>query len=63
MTYPADDDSRWFIKTEAEKEVQIESRPDGRPPFLIEGGSLNQRHETSQLNDAVATILARLGPP
>lgn len=62
VKYPADDDNLWFIRTEAEKDIQIASHPDGRPPFLIEGDSLNQRHETSELDDAVATILAWLGP-
>ena len=60
VKYPADDNNLWFIKTEAD-EVQIESHPDGRPPFLIEGDSPNQRRETAELDDAVGTILAWLG--
>ena len=61
VKYPADDDNLWFINADAEKEVQIESHPNGMAPFLIEGDSPNQRRETYELHDAVDTILAWLG--
>ena len=61
VKYPADDDNLWFIKTGAQREVQLESHPDGRPPFLIEEDLPNQRHETSELAEAVDVIVAWLG--
>jgi hypothetical protein len=37
VTHPADDDNVWFIGTASGKaEVQIDSHPNGQPPFLIE---------------------------
>jgi hypothetical protein len=37
VTHPVDDDNVWFIQTASgAAEVQIDSRPNGQPPFLIE---------------------------
>ena len=37
VTHRADDDNVWFIRTSAgAAEVQVDSHPNGEPPFLIE---------------------------
>jgi hypothetical protein len=58
--YPTDDDNVWFIKSD-ETEVQIDTHPDGRPPFVIEGDLPGQRRETSGVSEAVELILGWLG--
>jgi hypothetical protein len=36
-THPADDDNVWFLTRQGkEVEVQIDSMPNGSPPFLLE---------------------------
>ncbi|MDQ3641346.1 MAG: hypothetical protein M3450_07760, partial [Actinomycetota bacterium] len=63
VKYPADDDNLWFIRADGRREVQIGSHPGGRPPFLIEGDLPDQRHETSEVAEAVDSIVAWLGSP
>lgn len=55
-THPADDDNVWFIRTSgAAAEVQIDSHPDGEPPFLIEDDQHGQV-TTLTIQEAVEVI-------
>ena len=63
VKYPADDDNVWFIRLRSSVEVQIDTHPGGQSPFLIESDPEGQRLETSDLQHAVAVILAWLAPP
>jgi hypothetical protein len=62
VQFLADDDNGWFTRSN-EIEVQIDTQPGGRPPFLIEGNLLGHRRETSDVSEAVELILRRLGSP
>jgi hypothetical protein len=44
VAHPADDDNVWFI-TRGTVELQIDSMPDGAPPFLLESESERERAE------------------
>jgi hypothetical protein len=57
VTWPADDDNLWYIRSGAGPEVQIECRSEGRGPFLIEGDGRGQRMETADAREAVNTIV------
>ena len=67
-THPADDDNLWFFSEGLAHEVaeggaivvQIEARPGGQPPFLIESTGHDQRVTTSDVDEAVAVILSWL---
>lgn len=61
VKHPADDDNLWFIKAEVDREVQLDSHPGGRPPFLIEGDLPGQRQEATEVSEAVDLILRWLG--
>lgn len=61
VTHAADDDNLWFIRAGPSVEVQIASRPNGEPPFLIEGDNRTERVETSDVAEAVEQILSWLG--
>ena len=56
VRWPSDDDNLWYIRWNG-REVQIESRPEGRAPFLIEGDGQSHRSETSDRMEAVDTIV------
>jgi hypothetical protein len=46
VTHPADDDNVWFIsRMGAGIELQIDSMPNGAPPFLLESDSGRARTE------------------
>ena len=54
VTRPADDDNVYFIGDQHRLDrIQIDTRPAGEPPFLIENGG---RHQTSDPAEA-ATII------
>ena len=58
VTHPADDDNVYFLgDAEEYNRVQVDTRPDGQPPFLIEG---TERLQTSDPAEAIATIIAWL---
>jgi hypothetical protein len=57
VKWPADDDSVWFVRSDAPGSVQVDTCPGGYAPFLIEGGEPNQRRETSDVHEAVGLIL------
>jgi hypothetical protein len=63
VKHPADDDNVWFIKTDGRFEVQLDSDPDGKPPFLIEGDLPDQRRETAKVEEATNLILNWLTSP
>lgn len=59
--HPADDDNLWFIsRSPDELKVQIESHPDGQPPFQIEGDGHGQRVEVATVDEAIRVIQAWL---
>jgi len=59
-THPADDDNVfWFGPTDNPGRVQVDTRPQGRPPFLIEA---EQRFVTDDPAEAASIILAWFGP-
>src|SRR5215472_1100931 len=54
VTHPADDDNVYFVGDEQGRDrIQIETAPDGQPPFLIENGG---RSQTSDTGEAVSLI-------
>jgi hypothetical protein len=54
VTHPADDDNVYFIGDQhGPDRIQIDTRPAGEPPFLIENGD---RHQTSDPAEASAII-------
>jgi hypothetical protein len=65
VSHPADDDNLWefFLPEIRYSTVQIETHPDGRPPYLIEGNGDRQRLETSSVQEAVDVILSWLATP
>jgi hypothetical protein len=55
VTHPADDDYLWFIsRSSLDGEVQLESAPGGRPPFLLE--SDYEREQTDDVDVAVGLL-------
>jgi hypothetical protein len=56
VSHPGDDDNLWFVRAhvDAAVTIQIETRPGGQPPFLVEGDDVYQRAETSGADEAVA---------
>jgi hypothetical protein len=55
VTHPADDDNLWFIsRPGGSGELQIESMPNGSPPFLLESDSARSR--TSSTSEVVRTL-------
>jgi len=59
VTNPVDDDNVYFVGDEsAVDRVQVDTGPDGQPPFLIEA---DDRVVTSEVAEAVATVVAWLG--
>jgi hypothetical protein len=54
VTHRADNDNVYFIGDQHHFDLmQIDTRPDGQPPFLIENGG---RHETTDTSEAVSII-------
>jgi hypothetical protein len=70
-THPGEDDSLWsFSEGSAVEvaqrqaiEVQIETHPGGRPPFLIESTGHDERVTTSDVGEAIKVILEWLAKP
>jgi hypothetical protein len=61
---PNDDNNLWFISAAGlPDDIQIDAHPGGQPPFLIEGNGEGQRLSTSDVDEAVATILSWLASP
>jgi hypothetical protein len=59
VTHPGDDDNVYFLGDERGlDQVQVDTVPDGEPPFLIEA---DDRVETSDIAEAIAVICAWLG--
>jgi len=59
-THPADDDNVfWFGTPDNPGRVQVDTQPQGQPPFLIEA---EQRFQTNDPNEAASIILAWFGP-
>jgi hypothetical protein len=49
VTHPADDDNLWFLGDEHGRDrIQIETAPEGQPPFLIENGGRSQTSDTAE---------------
>jgi hypothetical protein len=58
VTHPVDDHNVYFLgDAEDYNRVQVDTSPNGQPPFLIEG---TERLETSDLAEAIATIVTWL---
>ena len=56
VTHPAEDDNVYFIDDQHEFDrVQVDTNPDGQPPFLIENEN-GLRHETTDTTEAVTLI-------
>jgi hypothetical protein len=60
VKYPADDDNLWLIRGSSPVEVQIESRPGGGPPFLMESDLNERRVRTSDPYEAATVVLSWL---
>jgi hypothetical protein len=61
LTWPADDDSLWFVRTAARgNDVQFECHPGGEPPFVVEGGD-GEWIEAASVIEALAAIRRLLG--
>lgn len=46
---PSDDDNVWFIRlSESVGEIQLDSMPDGAPPFLLESDFERERADTAE---------------
>lgn len=59
ITHPNDDDNVYFLGDERGfGRVQVDTWPDGRPPFLIEATA---RVETSDVAQAAAIVCFWLG--
>ena len=59
VTHPGDDDNVYFLGDErGPVRVQVDTFPDGEPPFVIEA---RDRVETSDVAAAIAVICAWLG--
>jgi hypothetical protein len=59
VTHPGDDDNVYFLGDERGLDrVQVDTFPEGEPPFLIEA---DERVETSDIEEAIAVICAWLG--
>jgi hypothetical protein len=55
VTHPADDDNVWFIaRSGHDLDLQIDSAPDGAPPFLLE--SHNDRTSTDDVREAIGWL-------
>ena len=53
VTHPTDDDNVWFLTLHSKGiELQIDSMPDGAPPFLLESDTEQERAE-----DAASAIV------
>lgn len=48
---PADDDNVWFISIGGDQssEIQLDSMPNGYPPFLIESNHARERADETEL--------------
>lgn len=57
VSHPADDNVYFIGDQDGRGRVQVDTWPDGRPPFLIEDGG---RAQTSDPHEAVAIICAGL---
>jgi hypothetical protein len=56
VTHPVDDDL-WFIRRSLTRPaVQIESRPEGQPPFIIEIDGHDRRLWASTADEAIEVI-------
>lgn len=54
VTHRADDDNVYFIDDQYGTDpVQLDTAPDGQPPFYIENGG---RHQTPEVAEAVSII-------
>src|SRR5690606_4801797 len=61
VTHPADDDNVWFVsRPPLDGDIQIDTRPDGRPPFLIE--SDRGRVSTHDVDEAAGLLRRWLVP-
>ncbi|SEF55321.1 hypothetical protein SAMN05216223_101315 [Actinacidiphila yanglinensis] len=59
VPHAADDDNVYFLgDASAPDRVRLDTWPHGRPPFLIEA---DERRTTSDVDEAVAVVLAWLG--
>ncbi|MFE9694469.1 hypothetical protein [Micromonospora sp. NPDC005806] len=60
-THPADDDNVYFLGLgHVANIVQVDTGPDGQPPFVIEA---EDRVDASSPAEALAAIQTRLKPP
>jgi hypothetical protein len=58
VTYRGDDDNVYFIGDEhGPGRIQLDTAPDGQPPFLIEDGG---RHETTDIAESIGIITSYL---
>jgi hypothetical protein len=49
VTHAADDDNLYFVGDEYGRDrIQIETAPNGEPPFLIENGGRSQTSDTAE---------------
>jgi hypothetical protein len=63
VTHAADDDNVWWMwkgpgPREIEtRSVQIDTAPEGQPPFLVEGDDEGQRLATDDAVEAAAAVI------
>ncbi|GAA1788926.1 hypothetical protein GCM10009682_08730 [Luedemannella flava] len=55
VSHPADDDNVWFISLPPDgPELQLDSLPNGRPPFLLESDWA--RAQTADIEEAIEQL-------
>jgi hypothetical protein len=63
VTHAADDDNIWWIwigpgpREVGVRSVQIDTAPEGQPPFFLEGDDEGQRLSTDDTAEAAAVVI------
>jgi hypothetical protein len=64
VTHPADDDNVYFIgDTHGPDRIQLDTAPDGQPPFCIENGGRLDTPQASEAASIIASYLEQTRPP
>ena len=64
VTYRADDDNVYFIDDQYGTDpIQLDTAPDGQPPFYIENGGRHRTSEVAEAASIIASFLEQNRPP
>jgi hypothetical protein len=64
VTHRADDDNVYFIGDEQQRDrIQLDTAPDGQPPFYIEDGGRHQTPEVAEAVSIIGSYLEQSRPP